>query len=72
MFYCINNFIELFEKYKYLHLYYYIDEIIVGIAPESRIPENIPVINIAAANIPAVTWYFPWTHCGAYIIPSEL
>lgn len=44
----------------------------VGITPENKIPENIPVISIAAANMPEVVWYFPRTHCGAYIIPNEL
>lgn len=35
-------------------------------------PVKIPVINIAAANIPAVCACCGSTVCGAYIIPSEL
>ena len=35
-------------------------------------PEKIPVINIAAAIIPAVTAYCGFDcDCGAYIIPSD-
>lgn len=39
---------------------------------ENVIPVKMPVINMAAANIPAVTAYCGATVCGAYIIPREL
>lgn len=36
------------------------------------IPEKMPVISIAAPNIPAVDAYCGSTLCGAYIMPREL
>lgn len=37
-----------------------------------EMPTNIPVINIAAANIPAVCACCGLTVCGAYIMANEL
>lgn len=61
------------KKFFSLKLHYQdIVETIFGNTNENIMPEKIPVINIAAANIPAVTAYCGFTVCGAYIIPSEL
>lgn len=47
-------------------------ETIQGNIHENMIPEKIPVISIAAPNIPAVDAYWGSTLCGAYIMPREL
>lgn len=39
---------------------------------DDEMPTKIPVISIAAANMPAVCACFGATICGAYIIPNEL
>lgn len=44
----------------------------IGHTIDDMIPRKIPVINIAAANMPAVTACCDLTVCGAYIMPSEL
>lgn len=44
----------------------------IGNRQENIIPEKIPVISIAAPNMPAVDAYWGSTLCGAYIMPREL
>ncbi len=69
----VNTYLcTLGNKMPPKHYYHDIFETIVGNTIDVVIPEKIPVINIAAANIPAVTAYCGFTVCGAYIIASEL
>lgn len=52
--------------------YQLILDTIFGYTTDEVIPVKMPVISIAAANMPAVWAYWGSTVCGAYIIPNEL
>lgn len=52
--------------------YQLIFDTIAGYTTDEEIPVKMPVMSMAAANIPAVWAYCGSTVCGAYIIPNEL
>lgn len=63
---------KMLPKKKPKNHYQDMFETMIGNTNANIIPEKIPVISIAAANIPAVAACCGFTVCGAYIIPSEL
>lgn len=52
--------------------YQLILDTIFGYTTDEVIPVKMPVMSMAAANMPAVCAYCGSTVCGAYIIPNEL